>query len=99
MKGISDRCVRTAKPFFFVSLKILTVSQNVVTVNFFKGPYLSLRGIFLARTNEDSTHLCTACRYGGKKTGGQSQGENHDAGKAKELEKEHHEKMKKCFED
>ena len=34
-----------------------------------------------------------------QRTCGQSQGENHDAGKAKELEKEFHRKMKKCFKD
>ena len=53
MKVASDRCVRTAKPFF-VSLIFLTVSQNVVTVEGFSVPAL-ICADFLARTYEDST--------------------------------------------
>ena len=52
MKIISDRCVRTAKPFF-VSLNNFTVSQIGVTVEFRSLPFIAW--IFLARTNEGST--------------------------------------------
>ena len=42
-----------APSFLFVSLKFLTVSQNVVTVEFRSLPFFAR--IFLASTNEDST--------------------------------------------
>ena len=51
-KIISNRCVRSAKPFF-ASLDFLTVLQNVVTVELRSLPFFAQ--IFLARTNEDST--------------------------------------------
>ena len=84
---------------FFVSLKILTVSQNVVTVEFFLVPTLHCAEFFLRTQMETQLVLCMASRCGGKRTCGQTHGQNHSAGKAKELEKEFHEKMKKCFED
>ena len=97
MKGISDRCVRSAN-FFFASLDFLTVLQNVVTVEFRSLPFFA-RIFSCMHEGRLKLRLRAACRYGGKRTGGQSHGENHDAGKAKELEKEYHNKIKKCFED
>ena len=97
MKGISDRCVRSAN-FFFASLDFLTVLQNVVTVEFRSLPFFAR--IFSCtherRLNSGFVRHVAMVR---KRTCGQSHGENHDAGKAKELEKEYREKIKKCFED
>ena len=62
-------------------------------------PTLLCADFFLRAQTKTQLRLRAACRYDGKRAGGQSHGENHDAGKAKELEKEYHEKMKKCFED
>ena len=85
--------------FFFVSLKILTVSQNVVTVDFFRSLPFIVRNFSCAhkwRLNSGFVGHLTVVE---QRACGQTHGQNHSARKAKELEKEFHRKMKKCFED
>ena len=54
MKIISDRCVQSAK-LFVCFVEIFDGLTECCNSGMFFDPYPSLRGFFLARTNEDST--------------------------------------------
>ena len=82
MKRISDRCCSDRQAFFFVSLKILTVSQNVVTVDFFLVPTLHCAEFFLRAQWRLNSGFVGHLAVVDQRTCGQTHGQNHSARKS-----------------